>query len=109
MSDTQDAARRLRRCRRRRGGILDCRCARRSANRAGRDEGMVISDRTKGCCSSDLNEPRTLTMTDLLNLTHTTHRSPAAFPDGIFSVNFRAGNTLKCLEIVQFFEIPSEH
>src|SRR3954469_20037392 len=25
--------------------------------RAGRDEGMVISDRTKGCCSSDLNEP----------------------------------------------------
>src|SRR5207302_359752 len=33
---------------------------------------MVISDRTKGCCSSDLNEPRTLTMTNLLNLTHTT-------------------------------------
>jgi hypothetical protein len=33
---------------------------------------MVISDRTKGCCSSDLNKPRTLTMTNLLNLTHTT-------------------------------------
>src|SRR3954464_2221211 len=25
--------------------------------KAGRDEGMVLSDRTKGCCSSDLNEP----------------------------------------------------
>jgi hypothetical protein len=25
--------------------------------KAGRDEGMVISDRTKGCCSSHLNEP----------------------------------------------------
>src|SRR3954447_17745242 len=33
MSDTQDAARRLRRCRRMRGGILDCRCARCSAGR----------------------------------------------------------------------------
>jgi hypothetical protein len=38
---------------------------------------MVISDRTKGCCSSDLNEPRTLTMTNLLNLTHTTPEAPA--------------------------------
>src|SRR3981081_853684 len=35
---------------------------------------MVISDRTKGCCSNDLNEPRTLTMTNLLNLTHTTRQ-----------------------------------
>ena len=25
--------------------------------KAGRDEGMFISDRTKGCCSIDLNEP----------------------------------------------------
>ena len=33
---------------------------------------MVISDRTKGCCSSDLNEPPRPTMTNLLNLTHTT-------------------------------------
>src|SRR3954467_14756879 len=33
MSDTQDAARRLRRCRRMRGGILDCRCARSSSRR----------------------------------------------------------------------------
>jgi hypothetical protein len=33
MSDTQDAARRLRGCRRIRGDILDCRCARRSAGR----------------------------------------------------------------------------
>ena len=28
--------------------------------------------------------------------------------DPILLVNFRAGNTLKCLEIVQFFEIASE-
>ena len=42
---------------------------------AGRDEGMVISDRTKGCCSSDLNEPPRPTMTNLLNLTHTTLRA----------------------------------
>ena len=36
---------------------------------------MVISDRTKGCCSSDLNEPPhpNLTITNLLNLTHTTN------------------------------------
>ena len=33
---------------------------------------MVVSDRTKGCCSSDLNEPPRPTMTNLLNLTHTT-------------------------------------
>ena len=33
---------------------------------AGRDEGMVISDRTKGCSSSDLNEPPRPTMTNLL-------------------------------------------
>jgi len=33
MSDTQDASRRLRRCRRIGGGILDCHCARRSARR----------------------------------------------------------------------------
>ena len=33
---------------------------------------MVISDPTKGCCCSDLNEPPRPTMTNLLNLTHTT-------------------------------------
>src|SRR6516162_4167452 len=33
---------------------------------------MVISDRTKGCGSRDLNKPCTLTITNLLNLTHTT-------------------------------------
>ena len=38
---------------------------------------MVISDRTKGCCSSDLNEPPRPTMTNLLNLTHTTGRTGA--------------------------------
>ena len=57
MSDTQDAARRLRRCRRVRGGILDCRCARRSAGRQVGTKGWSFSDRTKGCCSIDLNEP----------------------------------------------------
>src|SRR4051795_724144 len=48
MSDTQDAARRLRRCRRIRGGILDCRCARRSARRQVGTKGWSYSDRTKG-------------------------------------------------------------
>ena len=38
---------------------------------------MVISDRTKGCGSRDLNKPCTLTITNLLNLTHTT-RLPLA-------------------------------
>src|SRR4051794_12220268 len=48
MSDTQDAARRLRRCRRMRGGILDCRCARCSAGRQVGTKGWFYSDRTKG-------------------------------------------------------------
>ena len=43
MSDTQDAARRLRRCRRVRGGILDCRCARRSARRQVGTKGWPFS------------------------------------------------------------------
>ncbi len=48
----------------------------------GRDEGMVVSDRTKGCCSSDLNEPPRPTMTNLLNLTHTTLKSAIASKHG---------------------------
>src|SRR5438874_11343814 len=44
-----DAARRLRRCCRRRGGILDCRCARRSAGRQVGTQGWSYSNRTKGC------------------------------------------------------------
>src|SRR5205823_8268619 len=44
----KDAARRLRRCRRMRGGILDCRCARRSARRQVGTKGWSYSDRTKG-------------------------------------------------------------
>src|SRR5437660_12702051 len=44
----KDAARRLRRCRRGRGGILDCRCARRSAGRQVGTKGWSYSDRTKG-------------------------------------------------------------
>src|SRR5438045_4960172 len=48
MSDTQDAARRLRRCRRSCGGILDCRCARYSARRQVGTKGWSYSDRTKG-------------------------------------------------------------
>jgi hypothetical protein len=35
---------------------------------------MVVSDRTKGCCSIDLNEPHHPHHDQLLNLTHTTHR-----------------------------------
>jgi hypothetical protein len=71
MSDTQDAARRLRRCRRRRGGILDCRCARCSARWQVGTKGWSLSDRTKGC-PLELNSTHSLTMPNLLNLTHTT-------------------------------------
>jgi hypothetical protein len=42
------------RCRRIRGGILDCRCARRSARRQVGTKGWSYSDRTKGC-RLDLN------------------------------------------------------
>ena len=44
----QGHLRRLRRCRRIRVGILDCRCARPLRQEAGRGEGMVVFDRTKG-------------------------------------------------------------
>jgi hypothetical protein len=37
---------------------------------------MVVSDRTKGCCSIDLNEPHHPHHDQLLNLTHTTLNSP---------------------------------
>ena len=43
---------------------------------------MVVSDRTKGCCSSDLNEPPRPTMTNLLNLTHTTEPNWSARTGG---------------------------
>jgi hypothetical protein len=39
----------VRRCRRLGDGILDCRCAV-LCRPAGRDEGMLAFDRTKGCC-----------------------------------------------------------
>jgi hypothetical protein len=39
----------FRRCCRSRGDILDCRGAA-LCRKPGRDEGMVVSDRTKGCC-----------------------------------------------------------
>src|SRR5205085_8578607 len=71
MSDTQDAARRLRRCRRSCGGILDCRCARCSARRQVGTKGWSYSDRTKGW-ALELIQPRSLTMPNLLNLTHIT-------------------------------------
>jgi hypothetical protein len=43
-----DAARRVRRCRRMRGGILDCRCARCSAGRQVGTKGMVLFRSNKG-------------------------------------------------------------
>src|SRR3954451_21763033 len=78
MSDTQDAARRLRRCRRIRGAILDCRCARRSARRQVGTKGWSDSDRTKGY-SLDLNSTALADHAQLLNLTHTTR---AAYMEG---------------------------
>ena len=47
---------------------------------------MVVSDRTKGCCSSDLNEPPRPTMTNLLNLTHTTQKYSVLQLDYNYSV-----------------------
>src|SRR5205814_10192421 len=70
-----DAARRLRRCRRMRGGILDCRCARRSAGRQVGTKGWSYSDRTKGW-ALELNSTALATMPNLLNLTHTTMQNP---------------------------------
>src|SRR5262249_23046269 len=71
MSDTQDAARRLRRCRRRGGGILDCRCARRSANRQVGTKGWSCPIEQRGA-NFDLSSASPPTMTDLLNFAHTT-------------------------------------
>jgi hypothetical protein len=56
MSDTQDAARRLRRCRRIRDGILDCRCARRSARRQVGTKGWSCPIEQRDV-AFDLNEP----------------------------------------------------
>src|SRR5262249_43774005 len=69
MSDTQDAARRLRRCRRLCGGILDCRCARRSAKRQVGTKGWSFPIEQRDA-AIDLNiRQRPLYMTNLLNLT----------------------------------------
>src|SRR5437868_6447822 len=57
MSDTQDASRRLRRCRRVRGGILDCRCARRSARRQVGTKGWPFPIEQRDAALVDLNEP----------------------------------------------------
>src|SRR5262245_23642898 len=74
MSDIQDAARRLRQCRRLRGGILDCRCARRSASRQVGTKGWSFPIEQRDA-AIDLNiRQRPLYMTNLLNLTHTTSR-----------------------------------
>src|SRR5205823_12114380 len=76
MSDTQDAAVRLRRCRRIRGGILDCLCARCSARRQVGTKGWSYSDRTKGW-ALEVNSTALVTMPNLQNLTHTTRVNPS--------------------------------
>ena len=43
--------------------------------RSGRRDGRFRSNKGMGCRSSDLNQPRTLAMTNLLNLTHTTPKN----------------------------------
>src|SRR5436190_2140636 len=59
-----------------RGGILDCRCARRSARRQVGTKGWSYSDRTKGW-ALELNSTALATMPNLLNLTHTTDCAPS--------------------------------
>jgi len=51
------AARRLRRCRRFRGGILDCRCTRRSARRQVGTKGWPFPIEQRDAALVDLNEP----------------------------------------------------
>src|SRR5215471_18091886 len=72
MSDTQDAARRLRRCRRLRGGILDCRCARRSARRQVGTKGWSFPIEQRDTAIDLKTHQHPLYMSNLLNLTHTT-------------------------------------
>src|SRR5215472_13153658 len=72
MLDTQDAARRLYRCRRLRGGILDCRCARRSANQQVGTKGWSCPIEQRDA-NFDLSSAGPPPMTDLLNLAHTTY------------------------------------
>jgi len=90
MSDTQDAARRLRRCRRSRGGILDCRCARRSAGRQVGTKGWSLSIEQRDAYLDLKTNQHPVAMTNLLNLTHTTicnaARELARFPAPFFSV-----------------------
>src|SRR5436190_10582995 len=62
-----------------RGGILDCRCARRSARRQVGTKGWSYSDRTKGW-ALELNSTALATMPNLLNLTHTTDLPTKATP-----------------------------
>src|SRR5215467_12357103 len=71
MLDTQDAARRLRRCRRLRGGFLDCRCARRSAVGQVGTKGWSCPIEQRDVAIG-LSPTSPATMTNLLNLTHTT-------------------------------------
>src|SRR5690349_7148634 len=73
-----DAARRLRRCRRQGGGILDCRCARPSANRQIGTKGWSCPieqrDANFDLIMSSAGPPP---MTDLLNFAHTTIGGPS--------------------------------
>src|SRR5436190_22442601 len=64
-----------------RGGILDCRCARRSARRQVGTKGWSYSDRTKGW-ALQLNSTALATMPNLLNLTHTTFETLPIACDG---------------------------
>ena len=85
LARSRDAARRLRRCRRSRGGILDCRCARRSATNQVGSKGWSFPIEQRDAPLSDLNEPPPPTITNLLNLTHTTvaDTSPGCSTDKI--------------------------
>ena len=79
--------RRLRRCRRLCGGILDCRCARRSAKRQVGTKGWSFPIEQRDA-AIDLNiRQRPLYMTNLLNLTHTTSGFGRSWVAAVGSVN----------------------
>src|SRR5262249_31785528 len=85
-----------------RGGILDCRCARRSAKRQVGTKGWSFPIEQRDA-AIDLNiRQRPLYMTNLLNLTHTTNLGRGCF-DG------RAKPNASCPPKRPVGRLPSDH
>src|SRR5215472_1097036 len=105
MLDTQDAARRLYRCRRLRGGILDCRCARRSANQQVGTKGWSCPIEQRDA-NFDLSSAGPPPMTDLLNLAHTTRAPHAPRRHSILSQPEPLGDTRSTIRTAETAGVP---